>query len=177
MDENAPPPKKRISIDLLLGISAVFLSVSALIVSIFQTTIFREQQYASVWPHLETLKSFKSGQYEYGIENKGVGPAIIKNFEFIYNGSEFENTKELFTALFGENTRGIGFSSNREEYVFKSGEAISLLSVNLPDSLINQIIYRWESDSITVKITYSDIYNNCWLLENGITTRLSSCPN
>ncbi len=53
MDENASPPKKKISIDFLLGISAVFLSASALIVSIFQTTIFREQQYASVWPYME----------------------------------------------------------------------------------------------------------------------------
>lgn len=82
MNENASAPKRKISIDFLLGISAVFLSASALIVSIFQTTIFREQQYASVWPHLEIIASLRSGSYDYGIENKGVGPAIIKDIAF-----------------------------------------------------------------------------------------------
>ncbi|WP_224995056.1 hypothetical protein [Cesiribacter sp. SM1] len=177
MDESTSSPKKKISIELLLGISAVFLSTSALIVSIIQTNILREQQYASVWPHLETLASSKTGHYDYGIENKGVGPAIIKDFEYIYKGSVYNNTNELFLAIFGRNTRGAGFSSTKKDYVFKPGESISLFSVNLPDSLINEIIYRWQSDSVQLKITYSDVYGNCWKLEGDVTTRLSSCPD
>jgi len=177
MNENASQPKKKISIDFLLGISAVFLSASALIVSIFQTTIFREQQYASVWPHLQIIASLRSGSYDYGIENKGVGPAIIKDVAFIYKGSNYDKTSEVFSAIFGEKSKGVGFSNTYNEYVFKAGEAISLLSINLPDSLINEITYCWESDSVNHIITYSDVYDNCWRLDRGITTRLSSCPN
>ena len=176
MDEQTPVPKKKINISLLLGLSAVFLSASALLVSIIQTTILREQQYASVWPYLQTSASFTSGYYSYGIENKGVGPAIIKDFEYTYNGSSYRKTSEVFLALFGENVKGVGFSDISKDYVFKSGESISVLSVSLPDSLINKIIYRWESDSVNLKITYSDVYGNCWRLDDGVTTRLSSCP-
>lgn len=177
MDENAPAPKRKINIELLLGLSAVFLSASALIVSIVQTTIFKEQQYASVWPYLQTTASFRSGSYDYGIENKGVGPAIVKSFEYMYKGSSYGDTRSVFAAMFGENLRGVGFSGTSKDYVFKSDEDLSLLSVNLPDSVINSIIYRWESDSVNLKVTYADVYGNCWLLDNGVTTRLASCPD
>jgi len=177
MDENTPVPKRKFNVEFLLGLSAVFLSTSALIVSIIQTTIFREQQYASVWPYLQTTASFRSGSYDYGIENKGIGPAIIRDFEYTYNGSSYDNTRDVYLALFGENMRGVGFSGTNEDYVFKAGEALSVLTIDLPDSVINEIIYRWESDAVNLKITYADVYGNCWKLDNGITTRLSSCPD
>jgi len=177
MDENAPVPKRKLNVDILLGLSVVFLSASALIVAIVQTTIFKEQQYASVWPYLQTTASFRSGSYDYGIENKGVGPAIVKSFEYTYKGSSYSDTRAAFSAIFGENIRGVGFSGTSKDYVFKSDEDLSLLSVNLPDSAINSIIYRWESDSVNLKVTYSDIYGNCWLLDNNVTTRLTSCPD
>jgi len=177
MEEEATVPKKKINVDFLLGLSAVFLSASALIVAIIQTTIFREQQYAAVWPYLQTTYSFRSGFYDYGMENKGVGPAVVKSMEFRYQGVSYANTRELFSAVFGENFKGIGFSDVNTNYVFKSGEGISLLTVDLPDSLINNVIYHWESDSITLSVTYADVYGNCWKLEYGVTTRLSSCPD
>ena len=177
MDENAPVPKRKINVELLLGLSAVFLSASALIVSIVQTTIFKEQQYASVWPYLQSTLSFRSGFYDYVLENKGVGPAIIKRFEYVYQGSSYGDTRAVFSAMFGENMRGVGFSGTGKDYVFKSEEAISLLSLDLPDSVIRQISNRWESDAINLKITYADVYGNCWQLDNGVTTRLVSCPD
>jgi hypothetical protein len=177
MDENAPAPKRKINVELLLGLSAVFLSASALIVSIVQTTIFKEQQYASVWPYLQSTLSSRSGFYDYVLENKGVGPAIVKRFEYVYQGTSYHKTRPVFTALFGENTKGVGFTDINKDYVFKPEEAISLLSLDLPDSVIRQISNRWESDSINLKITYADVYGNCWLLDNGVTTRLTSCPD
>jgi len=177
MDENAPVPKRKLNVDILLGLSVVFLSASALIVSIVQTTIFKEQQYASVWPYLQTTASFRSGSYDYGIENKGVGPAIIKRFEYVYQGTSYVNTRAVFTALVGENIKGVGFTDVDEDYVFKPEEAISLLSLDLPDSVIRQVASRWESDSVNLKITYADVYGNCWLLDNGVTIRLTSCPD
>ena len=177
MDENAPVPKRKLNVEFLLGLSAVFLSASALIVSIIQTTIFKEQQYASVWPYLQITLSYRSGDYDYGIENKGVGPAIVKRFEYVYRGTGYDNTRALFTALFGENMKGVGFTGMNKDYVFKPEEAISLLSLDIPDSVIRTIASRWESDSINLRVTYADIYGNCWLLDNDVTTRLVSCPD
>ena len=177
MDEINPIPKKKINVSLLLGISAVFLSASALIVSIIQTTILRDQQYATVWPYIQATAMNASGTYSYGIENKGVGPAIIKDLKYTYNGVNYDNTRKMYTALFGENYTGAGFTVTDKNYVIKSGEGLEMFSVNRPDSLISDIIYRWEREAVNLKIIYSDVYGNCWQLDGGITSRLSSCPD
>ena len=69
MDEIKPFPRKKINVSLLLGISAVFLSASALIVSIIQTTILRDQKYATVWPYIQATAMNTNVGYSYGIEN------------------------------------------------------------------------------------------------------------
>ncbi|WP_057940305.1 hypothetical protein [Algoriphagus resistens] len=177
MDEKTPVPKRKVNVSLLIGIAAIFLSASALLVSIIQTTILKEQQQASVWPYIQATFMFTKGYYSFGIENKGVGPAIIKDLEYAYIGTNYDNTKKMYAALFGESYSGVGFTETNKNYVIKSGEGIEMLSVNLPDSLINGIITLWESDAVNLIITYSDVYGNCWKLDNGVTTRLSSCPD
>ena len=177
MDEIKPFPRKKINVSLLLGISAVFLSASALIVSIIQTTILRDQQYATVWPYIQATAMNTNVGYSYGIENKGVGPAIINKLEYTYKGKSYESTKKMYTALFGENYTGAGFTVTNKNYVIKSGEGLEMLSVNRPDSSLNHIIYLWESEAVNLKIIYSDVYGNCWQLDRGITSRLSSCPD
>lgn len=177
MGEKTPVAQRKINISLLIGIAAIFLSASALLVSIIQTTILKEQQHASVWPYIQDKFMINKGLYRYGIENKGVGPAIIKRLEYTYKGASYDNTKKMYAALFGESYSGVGFTETNKNYVIKSGEGIEMLSVNRPDSLIYDIINLWESDAVNLTITYSDVYGNCWKLDNGVTTRLSSCPD
>ncbi|WP_111670150.1 hypothetical protein [Algoriphagus litoralis] len=134
--------KFKIDVNVLLGLSAVFLSASALIVSIIQTTIFKEQQRATVWPYMQLTTFFSGDSYSYGLENKGVGPAIIKDFSYTYQGKSFKSTREAFTAIFGAGTKGVGYSAIAKDYVFKSGESIATLTIDLPDSLIQEYISK-----------------------------------
>ena len=168
--------KFRFNVNVLLGLSAVFLSASALIVSIIQTTIFKEQQYATVWPYMQISAFFSGDSYSYGLENKGVGPAIIKDFTYSYQGKNYSSTREVFTALFGGGAKGVGYSAITKDYVFKSGESIAILTIDMPDSLIQEYISKWEGADLQLQVIYSDVYGNCWKLVNGVTTRLSSCP-
>ncbi len=52
--------------------------------------------------------------------NKGVGPAIIKEIEFRYKDSAFQNSREVFQAMFGETIKGVGFSDIGKDNVFIS---------------------------------------------------------
>lgn len=175
--KNTSKKKFKLDFNLLLGLSAVFLSASALLVSIIQTNILREQQHASVWPFVQALYSYSKGSYTVGLENKGVGPAIIKDFAYYYEGKKYESTRDLFVEIFGEGRQGVGFSTISKNYVFKSAEAVSIMTVNLPDSMINEFIYLWEQEEVNMVVTYSDVYGNCWKLENGRTSLLTSCPD
>lgn len=87
--------KKRINIELLLSLSATFLSLAALIVAIFQTKIAREQQQKSVMPYLQIRHQITDSQLQIILENKGVGPAFIK-YTWIKHNEKGAPTYEKF---------------------------------------------------------------------------------
>jgi hypothetical protein len=171
------PLRRRINIELLLGISATFLSLAALIVSIVQTRIAREQQHASVWPYLQVLSSSFDDELHYGLENKGVGPAIIRDFKISYQGKIYKSVQRLFNDVIGKHTAGgKGFGTVSKGSVFKSGDDIDILFVTKNDLVINQVNAMLNDSSFHILIRYADVYGNCWLLDQDKVTELVSCP-
>ena len=122
-----PSRNGRFNIELLLGVSATFLSLAALIVSIFQTKIAREQQQASVWPRLMLGTSVEEKVFNFSLINQGVGPAIVSKAETAYKGKKYSSH---FTPLFEELGRPVNggwFTESLEpETVLKSGDKLDL---------------------------------------------------
>ena len=82
-EENlTPQPKKSFSLkpEMIIALSAVFVSVATLFVYIYQARIMEGQQHASVWPHIERqyVQTSTDG-FILRVVNKGVGPAIIQS--------------------------------------------------------------------------------------------------
>ncbi|WP_288425045.1 hypothetical protein [uncultured Spirosoma sp.] len=171
------PRRRRINIELLLGISATFLSLAALVVSIVQTSIAREQQHASVWPYLQVLTSNLEDELHYGLENKGVGPAIIRDFEITYRGKTYKNVRQVFYSVIGRTTSGgKGFGTVSKGMVFKSGDDMDMLFVTKNDTIVSQVNAMLGDSSFHIRIRYADVYGNCWLLDREKVTELGSCP-
>jgi hypothetical protein len=176
-------PKNPINIELLLGLSATFLSFAALIVSIFQTRIAREQQQASVWPYVQVSSNHLDNDFVLLLKNNGVGPALIKKAEFGYRGTSELSHIKLLNQIMSTGTPGDSLLKASRFWndilpgdVLKAGDEIeiykTLNSGYLADFLGNVI-----SDStFQFRITYSDVYGNCWLLNHGKVTRLDDCP-
>jgi hypothetical protein len=168
-------PKKRINVELLLSLSATFLSLAALTVSIFQTKIAREQQHASVWPYLQLGASSNGTEYNYGIMNRGIGPAIVKEVEWIYRDSVYKHTHEFIYNEIGF-AKGLGRSKMEPNEVFSPTSGVSLITVYGNDSLVNIVSKILESDLFRLRVTYSDVYGNCWRLDKDKTEKLADCP-
>ena len=173
--ETPVPPKRKINIELLLSLSATFLSLAALIVSVFQTKIAREEQHATVWPYLQLGASSNSTTYDYGIENRGIGPAIIKKVEWVYGDSVYKHSHEFIFNEIGF-SRGLGRSEMEPNQVYSPAGGASLISVYENDSLVKVVSKILESDSFRLRIIYSDVYGNCWQLDKGKTEKLEDCP-
>jgi hypothetical protein len=174
--ELSTPPSRRLTLELLLGLSAIFLSLAALTVSIFQTKILREQQHASVWPYLETQISTAGKDLNYGIINKGIGPAIIKEIEWRSGDSSYKKTQQFLLSEIGS-AKGLGRSALEPNSVFSPQGGLALITVYDNDSLSKVVNEKLDSESFNLRIIYSDVYGNCWELDEGETTQLSDCPN
>ncbi|MEO6287613.1 MAG: hypothetical protein ABIN80_16400 [Dyadobacter sp.] len=177
MPPEEPNPKARkINIEILLGVSAVVLSLAALFVSIFQTKIAREEQHASVWPYLQAYVSTRKGQYLWQLENRGIGPAIIQKVECMYDTTSYENPREFFFSKLGYHNKGAGFDYIQNGSVIKSGDGVNLIGIYENDSLGRKLEEYITGQHLNLRLVYSDVYGNCWQLDQGKVTPLDECP-
>ncbi|RRB07363.1 hypothetical protein [Larkinella rosea] len=185
MESDKPEvPKKTLNIELLLGLSATFLSVAALIVSIFQTRIAREQQHATVWPYVQLTSDHLDNNLILLLKNNGIGPALIKKVEFGYRGksdaSHINLLNEIENAQASQDSvrkAGRFWNDIRPGDVVKAGDEIELYKVLKNNYLANFMSDVIADSTFRFRITYSDVYGNCWLLDHGKVTQLNDCPD
>lgn len=171
------PPRRRINIELLLGISATFLSLAALIVSIVQTRIAREQQHASVWPRLDLEADVLERNFSLSVGNQGVGPAIVKSVDITYRGKTYPSLLKLFVEQTGPLNGNFFTGELTPEAVLKAGDMYSLYALSRNDEAMSNRLKAVVNDSsMHYRIVYSDIYNNCWVYDQGHITPLDNCP-
>ncbi|RRB17355.1 hypothetical protein [Larkinella knui] len=176
-------PKKRINIELLLGLSATFLSFAALIVSIFQTRIAREQQQASVWPYVQLAGNHIDNDFVLVLKNNGVGPALLKKAEFGYRGKTAASHIKLFnevitTEIPRDSVQRVGrfWNDLRPGDVLKAGDEIEIYKTQNNSYWADFLSDVIADPTFQFRITYADVYGNCWLLDQGKVTPLDDCP-
>lgn len=174
MDEKLeqPIPKKKIDTGLLVGLCAIGISVATLFVYIYQARIMQSQQHASVWPYVESSYSNVNG-FHLQVQNKGIGPAIIKNAKYILDDKEMD-LDTLFNSLLGKKQEQMSF-----QYSYVIGRVMSPGESFKPFS-IPEGIYSAKMDSALSKrdfrleICFCSIYKDCWT-SKGLKVVESEC--
>jgi hypothetical protein len=170
-------PGRRISVELLLGVSATLLSLAALVVSIVQTRISREQQHAAVWPFLKVGSGRVDDKFVLVLENKGVGPAIVKRVEIGYRGKAFPSLVALMNP---ELTGFVGprfFVALRPGDVVKAGEELELFKIDRDGRKADRLSALVEEPTFLLGVTYADVYDNCWRATPHGVEPLPRCPS
>ncbi len=83
----------------VLGVAAIVLSVCGLFVSIYQATLARQAQRASVWPHVVIAPSLKGESLRLWVQNTGVGPARIETAVARVDGETASGWNEVVSRL------------------------------------------------------------------------------
>ena len=102
--------RSRISSELMVGGSAVLIGVCALGVSLYETSLMREEQRAAVIPLMELSRSYnwvtpedptRNARLTLQAENVGIGPARIVDFKVTVDGVARKSWREAMQALLG----------------------------------------------------------------------------
>lgn len=88
-------PKNKLKLEWVVSFFSLFISVSSFVFIAIQTNIMQSQQKASVWAYLEIHRSISSEGFSLEIQNKGVGPAIIKKVNYIYKKKQYDDFVKL----------------------------------------------------------------------------------
>ena len=177
-ESNPPASPNRLSTDRLLAFSAVFLSLAALVVAIFQTAILREQQRASAWPHLQLGTSMIDGAYAMTLGNNGVGPAIVREVDIDFDGRDYASLKAVFDAEIRGASAIDTLDYGHYYWDVETGDVLAIQQeidlfrvVNAP-AAAETVAEAFADPRFRFAIRYADVYGNEWLLRDGEVTEL-----
>lgn len=146
------------STDNWISLSAVFIALCALFLSIYEGYSNRKHNQISVKP----LILLDSGKNETGsgfrIRNSGLGPALIKWFSVEIDGKLMPHWKAFIEELGLPLSGDYSYMNPSEKSILLPGEKENLFwAMGAKDSALRKIKRK-----IIIKICYCSLYEECW---------------
>lgn len=152
---------------MLVGLSALLLSFCGLFIAIYEASLIRQAQRASVWPHVEVVPSTSQDTVKLIVQNTGVGPARIRAAAVTYEGETLAGWSELIRRTTGEEPDGfyrnlingrVLSGDSPQEVIFRvSGKNGAAARATVPP-LGREIL----EGTVDVTVCYCSVYDECW---------------
>lgn len=145
-------------------VGAVILSVVAIAVSLLEVSAMRDQQRASVWPYLSIGQGYLSNNYRLTVENKGVGPALLKKVDWRVDGEPVHDLDKLIRDTVGDDlafSYETYFTSSLGEDVMAPGESLTVFGVPVRDDTM--AFLQGVNGRVTLSACYCSIHGDCWV--------------
>jgi hypothetical protein len=157
--------------EFYISILSLLLSLAAFYTSVVQTNIMQTQQKASVWPFVEITHGVQTNEYYLKVKNKGVGPAIIKQVDFNFQGKSYPVAMDCAQAIINDTAfHAWHFSSYPfNKSVFAANEEIEALRIN-DLRFVNQLLKNGEG--FNFKVRYASIYGDEWETDGQNTEKV-----
>lgn len=195
MEETTDTTKRNFDRSDLIAVLALFLSIGAFVVSLYearmmklqQEIMFEEQQMmsaqqqAAVWPYLTPQISYQftdqSTTITYQFINKGVGPAKIQSATIAFKDTARQDYSGLLnkvlhslpqgalTTLDSTSTTDFQLNMRMPSGVLSPGEQVKWIEVSLPRFEGDRDF--WLTNTFQYELGYCSIYEDCWMLRSG----------
>ena len=180
----------RPKLDLVIALSAIFISAVSLFVAIEHGKTERDLVAASSWLFLQRLMDSNYGpdkDIAIGVSNGGVGPAKLKSLEVFYDGVPVTSDFDLLRRCCGLNDeatksqllQGGIVRSIADETVLRPGEDNPVLRVRKPKTK-SEVSDRFAASllRISFRACYCSVLDECWRsdLRSTRTQPVRACP-
>lgn len=169
------PPSRR-DWNALAAVIAALIGLLALTVSGYTAWLQRQQVRAEVWPYLQT--GISPSQKVMSLENKGVGPALIRSVKLYVDRKPQRNWPGAFDAL--------GLSDMRDQpqstingVVLAPGDVIQQMAFQDAERFAR---FYAQYSRIELSICYCSALDECWLYDERAEDRgrrrvpVAQCP-
>jgi hypothetical protein len=143
--------------DMLAALSAVFVGLCALGVSVYTARLQHQQIQAQAWPYLQLWRS--DAARHFALSNRGVGPAQVRDMRVYVDGVEVASWSEAF-----ERITGRGLECSRQSFVSRrvlaAGEDVLMVEFcNDPDFEA----FVAGGQRLQREFCYCSVLDECWL--------------
>ena len=178
--------------DVIVSITAIFISAVSLYVAIEHGKTERELVAANVWPFPRAILSNgynNTTSVAIGVSNGGVGPAKIRSYELFYRGQPVSSGLDLLRKCcgLGEGKDAVkaafpnGTSNSIvDESVLRPGEENPVLRVPRSTSvpaITERLAQVSVLTNVTFRVCYCSVLDQCWVsdLRSTRTQPVSEC--
>ncbi len=159
-----PAVKRRLDTNLVIAVSAVVISLCALVVSYVEVSVMRADQRASVWPYLDVGVSYSSEGFTIGATNRGLGPALVESVVVEVDGRPVRSWDEVIERLVGPES-GLDYSNTLRNTI--NGEVLPADR----ELLLFSVTRGWtpmkremadQLNRLDWLVCYCSVYGDCW---------------
>lgn len=156
----------------LVALAALLLSFCGLFTAVYEASLIRRAQRASVWPHLELSASINPRQVKLWAQNVGVGPARTHSVALTHRGRRLTDWGDLLDAVEIFDRTGLTFyqsrlggrvlpaDSERELIFHVSTEAAAEEAPSARTDALGEAIF---DGSIDLEACYCSVFDECWV--------------
>ena len=179
-------PNSPFNPEMLVGVSAVIIGLCALGVSLYETSLMREEQRAAVMPLLELSRSYnlqrddssaEKSRLSFHAENVGIGPARIENFRVTVDGVPQPTWDAALRMLTGQESPVSYGQSTVNGRTIPPDRIVTMMNLN--DTELTERILA-ESHRLDFKACYCSIFDECWVTSFsafGAASEVPSCQS
>ncbi len=173
--------------ELVVGASAILLSLVSLFVAISANRTQERMLAASIWPSLlfGTSNTAQDGSPQIGIDllNRGTGPARVRWLEMYYEDVLLADWRDLLRRCCvsspEQGDQVPGFTSGVQNRVLGANEWVGMLQIpreGTPEPIWNAL--DEERQNIRMRACYCSVLDDCWIFdsEREDPAPVSRCP-
>lgn len=159
-------------LDLVLGLSAMVVSVVSLFVAIHHGQTMEKMVEADTWPYVDFGRSTATPDNKPAavliLTNNGVGPARIETFEVRYKGKPVTDKLAFIKSASGdENLANYALTSTVTDRVISAGSKIDLLTITPPDAGSPAFTqYRQSLGEVSATVCYCSALDACFVRDS-----------
>jgi hypothetical protein len=145
-----------------IALAALIVSVSAVVVGMYEASLQRHHDRAEVWPHAEIEVFTKQTGAEIVLENTGIGPAIVQSVTVTVDGHPQHNWTDVLRTLNGVQPSPFSHYS-AVQHGLRPGDRLTLLDIPATD------VPRdfWKSIArVGVSVCYASVFDQHWMVES-----------
>ena len=170
-------------LDIVLGLSAMIVSVVSLLVALHHGQTMEKMVEASTWPYLELSFSNAEpdGRPRASLEviNSGVGPARIETAEMFFKDKPMASRRALVQAMTGSEQMNV-INSTIGDRVLRAGDSIPAL-LTRPDMAASPAYFSHFQSSlpdVSARLCYCSVLDQCWVRDSRLPKpeKVKTCP-
>jgi hypothetical protein len=169
--------------ETFIAIAALIVSISAVVVGVYEAALQRAHDRAEVWPHIEISTFTSSSGASVYLMNNGIGPAVIKSILVTVDGKPQHRWHDVLQQFLGAEPTNFSVTTVADRGL-RAGDRLEL--VGLPLQSMPSEFWRdtfWQTvGRIGVTVCYASVFNEYWEVTNaklGAPSKwkdVKSCP-